>query len=101
MYWHDGSIYKGDWYQGIQHGVGSITLKDGKVKKGQFENGQYIGKIQDENERQMMKTPLEPLYEDDREDMAEQQDQPFKDGLVDQKSDPSQKPMPVGPIGDE
>jgi hypothetical protein len=48
MFWVDGSIYKGDWQLGVQHGFGEITLLDGKVKQGKFQNNVYIGKVKDD-----------------------------------------------------
>ena len=77
MYWNDGSIYKGDWVEGVQHGIGSLTLKGGKVKKGKFENNMYVGKIYDEKERESLQTPLEPLKEDPEEEMRVSRTGPF------------------------
>jgi hypothetical protein len=36
MYWIDGSIYKGDWDLGMQHGFGEITLPNKQSIKGEF-----------------------------------------------------------------
>lgn len=38
MYWIDGSVYKGEWKRGIQHGQGKIIFSDGSIKEGRFEN---------------------------------------------------------------
>lgn len=43
MYWVDGSNYKGEWRQGIQHGMGKMTFPDGTVKEGYFENNTFKG----------------------------------------------------------
>ena len=77
MHWSDGSVYKGDWVQGVQHGVGTIQLKDGKVKKGRFENNMYIGKVLDERERESLKSPLATLKEDPEEEMRVSKAGPF------------------------
>lgn len=45
MYWIDGSVYKGDWVKGVQHGLGCLTLPDGTIKEGPFENNVYMGKL--------------------------------------------------------
>jgi len=42
MYWTDGSYYKGEWKEGIQHGKGKITFSDGLVKEGEFINNMYV-----------------------------------------------------------
>jgi hypothetical protein len=42
MYWTDGSFYKGEWIEGIQHGKGKITFADGLEKEGQFMNNMYV-----------------------------------------------------------
>lgn len=46
MFWTDGSIYQGEWKQGIQHGFGKMVFPDGSVKEGHFENNIYVG-VQD------------------------------------------------------
>jgi hypothetical protein len=51
MYWIDGSVYKGDWEQGMQHGFGEITLTDGRVQKGKFENNQFIEVVKDNTKK--------------------------------------------------
>jgi len=43
MFWTDGSIYQGEWKQGIQHGFGKMVFPDGSVKEGRFENNIYVG----------------------------------------------------------
>lgn len=43
MYWTDGSIYKGEWKKGIQHGKGVMTFPDGRIKDGYFENNNFKG----------------------------------------------------------
>jgi len=80
MYWVDGSIYKGEWRNGLQHGLGTITFTDGKSKKGKFENNIYIGKLENEN------TTLPTIKEDKEEDMAASRSSPF---LKKNKADPA------------
>lgn len=46
MFWTDGSIYQGEWRNGIQHGFGKMTFPDGTVKEGQFENNIFVGDVQ-------------------------------------------------------
>jgi hypothetical protein len=41
MYWNDGTIYKGEWQLGAQHGAGELILPNGEVKKGFFENNVF------------------------------------------------------------
>ena len=43
MFWTDGSIYQGEWKQGVQHGYGKMTFPDGTIKEGYFENNVYVG----------------------------------------------------------
>ena len=45
MYWTDGSIYKGEWFKGIQHGKGIMTFPDGRIKDGLFENNVFKGEM--------------------------------------------------------
>ena len=46
MYWTDGSVYKGDWIKGIQHGKGVMTFPDGRIKDGFFHNNVFKGNTQ-------------------------------------------------------
>jgi len=46
MYWTDGSVYKGEWKKGIQHGKGIMTFPDGRIKDGNFENNTFKGTTQ-------------------------------------------------------
>lgn len=43
MTWTDGSVYKGDWVRGVQHGFGQMILPDRTIKEGQFEWNVFIG----------------------------------------------------------
>jgi hypothetical protein len=43
MNWKDGSLYKGEWKKGIQHGKGKMTFPDGRVKDGIFEDATFKG----------------------------------------------------------
>lgn len=36
MFWTEGSIYKGEWVRGVQHGFGKMIFPDGKYKEGLF-----------------------------------------------------------------
>jgi hypothetical protein len=49
MFWTDGSIYQGEWKQGIQHGYGKMTFPDGTIKEGRFENNIFIGAVENRN----------------------------------------------------
>lgn len=42
MYWVDGSVYKGDWRNGIQHGYGTMHFPDGTFIKGSFKNNVFL-----------------------------------------------------------
>lgn len=68
MFWTDGSVYKGDWEQGLQHGFGEINLKDGTVKKGKFERNQFIEEIK-QNTKRPLSMVEEPEFEDEEEVM--------------------------------
>ncbi len=46
MYWTDGSVYKGEWKKGIQHGRGVMTFPDGRIKDGYFDNNVFKGKTE-------------------------------------------------------
>lgn len=43
MTWTDGSIYRGQWLKGIQHGRGKMFFPNGSVKDGYFENNIFKG----------------------------------------------------------
>jgi len=43
MRWTDGSVYKGEWVRGIQHGKGKMIYPDGSVIEGVFANNVYKG----------------------------------------------------------
>ena len=58
MYWVDGTIYKGEWQFGAQHGKGQLTLPNGLIKEGNFDNNQYVGN---------KKVEATPLAEEDAE----------------------------------
>ena len=45
MFWTDGSIYRGMWHKGIQHGKGRMEFPDGTIKEGLFENNIFKGSI--------------------------------------------------------
>jgi hypothetical protein len=47
MYWKDGSIYKGEWVKGIQHGYGEMIYSDGTTKIGMFDNNSYVSHVKD------------------------------------------------------
>lgn len=43
MKWTDGSEYKGDWKDGIQHGQGTMSFTDGReTKTGYFEKNTFV-----------------------------------------------------------
>ena len=41
MLWTDGSMYEGEWVNGIQHGLGRMVFPDGQQKEGFFENNVF------------------------------------------------------------
>jgi hypothetical protein len=41
MLWTDGSMYEGEWQNGIQHGLGRMVFIDGSSKEGYFENNVF------------------------------------------------------------
>ena len=47
MYWTDGSIYRGLWERGIQHGEGELIIPGKGVKKGLFQNNTFIDEAAD------------------------------------------------------
>ena len=47
MYWTDGSIYKGEWVKGIQHGYGEMIFPDGTKKVGMFDHNTYVPSVED------------------------------------------------------
>jgi hypothetical protein len=51
MTWTDGSCYKGEWLNGIQHGIGAMSFPDGRIKEGIFENNIYKGPSSDVNKQ--------------------------------------------------
>ena len=42
MYWADGSIYRGQWDQGMQNGLGIIILENGTSKAGIFRQNTLV-----------------------------------------------------------
>lgn len=52
MNWTDGSCYKGDWVNGVQHGRGSMSFADGTIKTGLFENNVFIEEIIEEDAKE-------------------------------------------------
>lgn len=42
MYWTDGSIYKGQWHNSIQHGYGTMIFPDQTFIKGYFKNNVFL-----------------------------------------------------------
>lgn len=42
MTWHDGSVYRGAWEHGMQHGLGRLELPDGRVKEGLFRQNKFV-----------------------------------------------------------
>ena len=85
MFWIDGSIYKGDWEMGVQHGFGMITLTDGTIKKGKFENNVYVGKVTETTEK-----PKPLLTEDKEEEMKTSQISPLQNKVVLKTKDQNQ-----------
>lgn len=49
MEWTDGSVYKGHWVKGVQHGIGIMCFPDGKKRAGFFENNVYVMPLKDES----------------------------------------------------
>ena len=41
MFWVDGSVYIGDWIDGVQHGYGVMIFSNGERKEGLFEGGVF------------------------------------------------------------
>ncbi len=41
MEWNDGSRYKGEWFNGMQHGYGRMIFATGEVKEGLFIDGVF------------------------------------------------------------
>jgi tRNA(Glu) U13 pseudouridine synthase TruD len=50
----------------MQHGFGEIITPDGKLKKGKFENNQFVEVVKDDTKKP---EPLEDLKEDSEEEM--------------------------------
>jgi hypothetical protein len=42
MTWTDGSVYKGHWIKGVQHGIGIMKFPNGKKRAGFFENNVFM-----------------------------------------------------------
>ena len=39
----NGFKYVGEWMNNMMHGQGTITSKDGRIVKGLFETGEFVG----------------------------------------------------------
>ena len=59
MEWTDGSSYAGEWYCGIQHGIGKMTFPNGIIREGVFENNIFKGSV-----GVVGYTPMKPKKED-------------------------------------
>lgn len=46
MLWTDGSMYEGEWINGIQHGLGRMVFPDGQCKEGYFEHNTFMYGVQ-------------------------------------------------------
>ena len=57
MFWTDGTIYKGRWKKGVQHGTGEIITPEGTVHKGKFENNKLVPKSKKSEFSMTNKTP--------------------------------------------
>lgn len=42
MKWADGSFYEGQWYQGVQNGIGKASMADGKQRQGVFKMNEFL-----------------------------------------------------------
>ena len=42
MYWNDGSVYKGQWKEGLQDGEGVLYMADGRIKEGIFSSNRFV-----------------------------------------------------------
>lgn len=47
MKWTDGSIYKGHWVKGVQHGIGIMKFPNGKSRAGFFEKNIFVLPLKD------------------------------------------------------
>lgn len=45
MKWVNGTVYEGNWVNGVQQGEGKLTMPDGNVKEGNFQNNVFIDKV--------------------------------------------------------
>ena len=41
----NGSVYSGDFVNGVSHGEGVFTFPDGAVYEGEFKNGKKMGRV--------------------------------------------------------
>jgi hypothetical protein len=41
MRWTDGSVYRGSWHKGVQHGIGIMLFSNGDRRAGMFEQNFY------------------------------------------------------------
>ena len=46
MVWPDGRLYKGQWSNGKQNGIGIYTKPDGSTRKGEWNNGKRVKQIE-------------------------------------------------------
>ena len=68
MHWLDGTVYCGKWMFGAQHGKGKLTLPDGDVKEGIFENNVYIGEVPEDyvSEEMLVEEEANDINEEDK-----------------------------------
>ncbi len=50
-----GTAYSGDWYEDKAHGMGALTMANGNVFRGKFNQGEYVEDDSDDSE-----TPRSP-----------------------------------------
>ena len=61
-YANDGSKYVGEWRNNSKHGQGTLTRANGKIQKGMFVNGKFVGKgIAHENQKTAIKKQLKSI----------------------------------------
>ncbi len=49
MYWTDGTVYKGEWRKGCQHGFGKMLQPDGTILEGYFNMNVFQGSNRPDN----------------------------------------------------
>ena len=86
MFWTDGSIYKGEWVKGIQHGYGEMLFPDGTKKVGVFDHNTFVSPTEN-NQDNSRKSQLRSRDYDDKNNNTIQEEEQSTEKDLNRRSD--------------